>query len=365
MSVGRSDAARRTRGLVPPAVLCVVMATTACGADTQRVEAELARVKASASASALDAERQWRTAEAEASAQAAQEAAATATGTSSVPMPSAETGDPDSPGSPGSPGSPAGARLPRTAAAGAGPHAGAADAATSLAAVEARVGPIGVAVVPVGGGAALTYGSVTEGVAWSTIKVPLSVAAVRADGGHPLPATSALIRRAITVSDNAAAEALWSRLGGGARASAAVGAVLADGGDAQTRVPSRRLRAGFTVFGQTPWPLTRAASYAAHLPCQRGAGPVVTQMGRISAGQRWGLGVLGSSVRFKGGWGPDPGGAYLVRQLGVMTLPSGGQVGVAIASRPTSGSFWDGAAALTAVARWLAGRAGSLTGGRC
>ncbi|MBK9102875.1 MAG: hypothetical protein IPM90_15620 [Austwickia sp.] len=231
--------------------------------------------------------------------------------------------------------------------------------------MEARVGPVGVAVVPVGGGAVRSYGSVSGGVAWSTIKVPLAVAAVRADGARPSPTTTALIRRAITVSDNAAAEQLWSRLGGSVRAASAVGAVLADGGDPVTRVPSRRLRPGYTVFGQTSWPLTRAASYAAQLPCQRGTAPVMTQMGRISAGQRWGLGVLGGSARFKGGWGPDPGGAYLVRQLGVLTLPGGTQVGVAIASRPASGSFRDGTAALTAVARWLSSQAGSFTGGRC
>ena len=198
----------------------------------------------------------------------------------------------------------------------------------------------------VGKGAVLTL---FQQYADNRVDAPLAVAAVRADGARPSPTTTALIRRAITVSDNAAAEQLWSRLGGSVRAASAVGAVLADGGDPVTRVPSRRLRPGYTVFGQTSWPLTRAASYAAQLPCQRGTAPVMTQMGRISAGQRWGLGVLGGSARFKGGWGPDPGGAYLVRQLGVLTLPGGKQVGVAIASRPASGTFRDGTAALTAV----------------
>lgn len=347
-------------------MLSAVAATAGCGADSRQVADELARIRASASASALAAEQERIVVEAEEAAQAA----ATSRSATSVPTtaPSEQAVDPDllDPAvSPGARGSVAGLSS-RTVGVPGGtrPDAGG-DAHSSFAALEARVGPVGVSLVPSGGGTVTSYGSVTTGVAWSTIKVPLSVAAVRADGGRPSAATAASIQRAITVSDNAAAERLWARLGGGARGAAAVGAVLADGGDPATRVPTRRLRPGFTVFGQTPWPLERAATYAAHLPCQRGAGPVLAQMGRVAAGQRWGLGTLGSLVRFKGGWGPDSGGRYLVRQLGVVTLPGGGQVGVAIASRPASGSFRDGTAALTAVTRWLSSRVGSLTGGRC
>lgn len=355
------------------AVALALSVTTGCAGDAQRVAAEVAQVRASASASVMDAERHWIAVEAQEAAEAAAREAnpEPAAGPSSARA-SDQALDPDqldpepidpaaSPGVATPGGSAQAARV--QGAGGRQPSGG--DDAASFAALEARLGPIGIAVAPVGGGAVTAYGSVTAGVAWSTIKVPLSVAAVRADGGRPSTATSALIRRAVTVSDNAAAERLWARLGGGAKAAAAVNAVLADGGDTVTRVPAARLRPGFSVFGQTRWSLGRAAAYAARLPCQRGAAPVLTQMGRIAAGQRWGLGSLGASARFKGGWGPDPSGAYLVRQLGVITLADGRQVGVAIASRPRSGAFTDGQTALTGIARWLATRRLVGGAGRC
>lgn len=272
-----------------------------------------------------------------------------------IPAPSGSTGVPAAAGSTAAAG-----RLGTPAGFGA-----ARRAANPLGALESRYGPLGVVLVATGSGKTASWGSLSTGVAWSTIKVPLSVAAVRAARGRPTAATNALIRRAITTSDNAAAQRLWVGLGGGSRAAAAVNAVLANGGDRRTRVPARRLRAGFSVFGQTSWTLAASARYAANLPCQRTAAPVLTQMGRITPGQRWGLGVWGASARFKGGWGPNRRGAYLVRQLGVLTLRDGSQVGVAIASQPKSGSFRDGTAALTAVARWLSTRAVVKPSGRC
>lgn len=329
------------------AAALALSATAGCGVDAQRVAAQIAEVKAAASASVMDAERHRIAVQA----QQAVDDAAWEAGPRPAVAPGAAT--------------PAGSAQAALAPGAGGPHTSRVGDAASFAALQARVGPIGIAVLPVGGAAVRTYGSVATGVAWSTIKVPLSVAAVRAEGGRPSTATSALIRSAVTVSDNAAAERLWARLGGGAKAAAAVNAVLAEAGDTVTRVPAARLRPGYSVFGQTPWSLGRAAAYAARLPCQRGAAPVLTQMGRITAAQRWGLGTLGGSARFKGGWGPDSSGAYLVRQLGVITLTDGRQVGVAIASRPRSGTFADGRRALTEIARWLATRPPGGGAGRC
>src|SRR3954454_19719989 len=65
---------------------------------------------------------------------------------------------------------------------------------------------IGIAIVDETG--LLSFGKWTSGVAWSTIKVPLAIAALRAD-----TETESLVVKAIVDSDNQASEALWSKLG--------------------------------------------------------------------------------------------------------------------------------------------------------
>jgi hypothetical protein len=240
------------------------------------------------------------------------------------------------------------------------------DLAAKFAALERRLGGTsGISVVPVGAnGQVHGWGSLTSAVAWSTIKVPLGVAAVRADGGRPSTVTEGLLRRAITQSDNAAAESLWARLGSSATAASAVAAVLRDAGDSQTRVQDRRVRAGYTPFGQTVWPLARQAQVAGHLPCLNAAGPVLTAMGQVVPSQRWGLGRL-AGAHYKGGWGPDTDGRYLARQFGILALPQGGQIAVAIATRPADGSFTTATAHLDAIASWLQTQLPTFTGGRC
>ncbi|HXS86316.1 MAG TPA: hypothetical protein VN741_11840, partial [Mycobacterium sp.] len=64
---------------------------------------------------------------------------------------------------------------------------------------------VGIAVASADGGTQL-FGTWTSGLAWSTIKVPLAVAVLRA--GLPAP-----VDLVITHSNNAAAEELWSQLG--------------------------------------------------------------------------------------------------------------------------------------------------------
>jgi beta-lactamase class A len=118
--------------------------------------------------------------------------------------------------------------------------------------VEAATGAkLGVALEAGGGGGApVAGGSWTSGHAWSTVKVPLAVAALEAAPGE---ATDALAAKAITVSDNAAAEALWAGMGDADRAGAAVDAVFRAGGDAAT-VPQRVMtRPEFTPGGPTTW----------------------------------------------------------------------------------------------------------------
>jgi hypothetical protein len=190
-------------------------------------------------------------------------------------------------------------------------------------------------------------GSVRTGAAWSTAKVPVAMAVIDAGVGR-----SADVRKAITASDNAAAERLWAALGGGRRAARAATAQLRAGGDRQTEVQSVRVRPGYTPFGQTLWSLSAQARFTRGMACLRAGRRVLELMGRVVGGQRWGLGSAGRATRFKGGWGPDDAGRYLVRQMGVLEPSRGRSIAVTVAAIPADGSFDTGTRSLTRIARW-------------
>jgi hypothetical protein len=225
-------------------------------------------------------------------------------------------------------------------------------------------GTAGVSVAPIGRSGWVTIGSWRSGVAWSTSKVPLSAAALRRS---PSSSTKSLVKRAITVSDNAAAEALWERLGTPTTAAKRVQAVIRDSGDQHTVMQSRVVRPGFTAFGQTHWTSTNQARFAAGFACRSEARPVLKLMGQITTSQRWGLGhVKGAQFKrtqFKGGWGPI-GSGYLVRQLGVVTLSDGRMYGVSIGVWSPDG-FTRGTQDLTRVATWLQSHLAQLPAGHC
>lgn len=201
---------------------------------------------------------------------------------------------------------------------------------------------IGVAVA--GGAAVYSLGRWSSGVAWSTIKVPLAVAALRADRDRAEP----LVVKAITESDNPASEELWSQLGDPAVAALRVQDVIAATGDSATRVESRRLRTGFTAFGQTRWSLENQARFAANLPGLPGAATVVELMTRLIPQQRWGLAAKG--IAAKAGWGPSAAGEYLVRQFGMLPTDSG-YLGVALAAEART--FEVGVDVLNQLSAWL------------
>jgi hypothetical protein len=208
---------------------------------------------------------------------------------------------------------------------------------------------IGVAVAAPGRAEVFSLGRWSGGVAWSTIKVPLALAALRSDQ----PRARELAVKAITESDNPASERLWSLLGEPADAAQRVQAVIRESGDAVTVVESRRLRAGFTAFGQTQWTLEGQARFAAELPCIRGADAVIDLMHHITSDQRWGLAAKG--VAAKGGWGPGVAGDYLVRQFGIVPIESG-HVGVALAAEAHDGAFDTAVEGLNRVTDWLVSR---------
>lgn len=205
----------------------------------------------------------------------------------------------------------------------------------------------------------LVLGEWATGPAWSTIKVPLIIAALNEE--RP-PVITDSMRAAITESDNAAAESIWEKLGDPVAAAHKVEGVLSRYGD-PTPVEWRKLRPEFTAFGQTIWSLTNQLRFTAGAVCDPANAPVFTLMGQVVPEQRWGLGLIPNS-RFKGGWGPSPTGSYLVRQLGVLAMPTG-LTAVALATQPASGLFADGTAELTEASKWLTQHLAALPVGRC
>jgi hypothetical protein len=188
-----------------------------------------------------------------------------------------------------------------------------------------------------------------SGVAWSTIKVPLAIAALRSDWLR----AKDLAVNAITESDNRASEQLWSGLGDPADAARQVQGVIAEAGDTATVVESRRLRRGYTAFGQTEWTLQRQARFAAELTSIPDSADVIDLMQRLTTDQRWGLAAKG--IAAKGGWGPGVHGGYLVRQFGIVPTPSG-QWGVALAAEVHDGVFETGVDILNKLSEWLLSR---------
>jgi hypothetical protein len=204
-----------------------------------------------------------------------------------------------------------------------------------------------------------TLGDWQEGPAWSTIKVPLVIAAYR--HGNPQEVT-AVMKAAITESDNAAAEALWGQLGDPATAAQRVQQILRETGD-PTIVESRKLRPQFTAFGQTIWSLVNQVRFTASAVCNSANDPIFNLMGQIEPEQSWGIGGI-PGTQFKGGWGPSLSGKYLVRQIGVLSTPAG-KIALAIAAEPASGSFDDGTRDLSEVRIWLTEHLGALPAGQC
>lgn len=220
-------------------------------------------------------------------------------------------------------------------------------------------GHAGMAIMAVGGQRTAQMGDWTTGPSWSTMKVPLTLAVLRTNGNTSTYQMSA----AITESDNSAADGLWQALGAPDAAAKAVQAVLREGGDTTTTVPATRSRAEYSAFGQADWSLADQVRWASRLPCLPDANTVTTLMGKVVWGQQWGLGHL-DNTRFKGGWGPDPSGNYLVRQFGLLTTPNG-DVAISLAAQATSGTFDDGTQILNKMAGLITKHLDDLPAGHC
>jgi hypothetical protein len=177
------------------------------------------------------------------------------------------------------------------------------------------------------GGPIETRGELRESRAWSTMKIPVIVAAITA--GHD---DWDAIEAAITRSDNGAALRLWHELDDGA---AQVEAVLRAARDHETTLEREPDPRGHSSFGRTVWSLPAVVRFYGALArgelLPSGATDrILDAMCRIVPEQRWGLGAADPPMPFKSGWGPSesPDGGYEVIQVGIA-----GPTVIAIAAR--------------------------------
>jgi hypothetical protein len=223
-------------------------------------------------------------------------------------------------------------------------------------------GHLELAVQPLGSGTAEQLGGDEPAHGWSTTKVPVLVALLKARGAAGLTSQEqSWAQSAITESDNASVLSLFGDLqrlkGGLGGASGYIESVLRDAGDGETSVATAPPPAGaVTTFGQTEWSpaesvkFFRALALGCLLPSSE-TSYVIGLMQQIESSESWGLGSAGfSSVAFKGGWGPEEGG-YLVRQAGIIDPGSPAAVAVAIVNRAPD--FATGTETLTKTAEWL------------
>ena len=218
-------------------------------------------------------------------------------------------------------------------------------------------GDVGVAIATEGG--IRSFGSWKVGPAWSTIKVPLAIAALRRSTKEASP----FVPLAIQDSDNPAALQLWMQLGNPEEAAQAIGNVLKEGGDAATTVESESKRPDASVVGQTQWSVAAQATFMAALPCLPNSESVITDMKSLAANQQWGLALRPDSA-VKGGWGPSLEKAYLVRQVATITTPDG-NLGVALAALPQDGSFDSAVAHIGKLAEWVGEHLDAFAARKC
>lgn len=213
-------------------------------------------------------------------------------------------------------------------------------------------GQYGLAITRVGGSQVESVGSLTTGVAWSTIKVPMSMASLIQDPD----ANSADIRLAIRNSDNNAALRLWTFLGGGQTAASKVNQVLRDNGDSSTRVQSSTT-IQYSAYGQTTWSLGNQVRFMSSISQSEEGRRVLTEMRNVASNQQWGIYKIGSNPAVKGGWGPGTtagniDGRYFVRQMGQVTI-DGEIYAVAMAAKAPNGTLSSGQQHLNEMAEWL------------
>ena len=213
---------------------------------------------------------------------------------------------------------------------------------------------VGVAIL--GENGPLHAGKLNEEGAWSTIKVPIAGAVeeklrhVEAHG-QPVPraAMEADMDAAIHYSDNDAAFRLWMYVGDGSDRTAAykVRDYMHRVGD-PTNAAKQFEDGVYIGFGAIKWKLTDQVKFMDGFRCMNGSDKVLTRMEHIIPEHKYGLAKI-NGAQFKGGWGPEPDGRFIYRQLGLVPGPNGEMTPVAIMAIPNDGfepTAWKGVDAL-------------------
>jgi hypothetical protein len=227
-------------------------------------------------------------------------------------------------------------------------------------------GPVELTVAPLGVGAPVSLGGDRAAHGWSTTKVAVLAALLQARQEDLTPEERSWAQSAITESNNESVLDLFRDLEqierGLVPASEYVQRLFRRSGDEETVVATAPPPPGaVTTFGQTEWRPGNAVKFFSALArgCllqPAGTSYVLTLMRHIEPSESWGLGSVGfGSIAFKGGWGPEPSGAYLVRQSGIIDVGTSRAVAVAIVAFPPPGgtSFETGTTMLTQTATWL------------
>lgn len=225
-----------------------------------------------------------------------------------------------------------------------------------LAAEVSKKNNVQVGVAILGENGPLHAGKLNEEGAWSTIKVPISGAVeekLRHAEAHGQPAPRAAMEAdmdaAIHYSDNDAAFRLWMYVGDGADRTAAykVRDYMRRVGD-PTNAAKQFEDGAYIGFGAIKWKLTDQVKFMDGFRCMNGSDKVLARMGHIIPEHKYGLAKI-KGAQFKGGWGPEPDGRFIYRQLGLVPGADGEMTPVAIMAIPNDGlepTAWDGVDAL-------------------
>ena len=209
-------------------------------------------------------------------------------------------------------------------------------------------------------GDVVTAGEVPESTAWSTIKVPIAIEALR-EGGDELDEQAKL---AITESDNDAASALFETLGGGYQASTKIDNLLREADDTSTLTLPNAALGGDTGFGMTQWSSADQARFAAWMACsdEDAVQHVYRLMADLVDSQAVGVETV-EGGHAKSGWGTNEHtGVSTMRQMGTIDTGSG----LAAMSIVITGSeLEDVTEEIDVLADWLAGHAGELPVVKC
>lgn len=241
------------------------------------------------------------------------------------------------------------------------------DASASFAQLATTLpGRVELTIAPLGTDAPVTLGGDSAAHGWSTTKVVVLTALLRARHEVLTPDEQSWAESAITESNNQSVLHLFHALerleGGLDAASNYAQELLRKSGDEETVIATAPPPPGaVTTFGQTEWTPSNAVKFFSALArgcllAPDGTAYIIGLMQHIEPSESWGLGSAGfTTAAFKGGWGPEASGAYLVRQSGIIDVGTANAIATTIIAFPPAGaaSFETGTIMLTRVARWL------------